>query len=108
MRQVVVCVAGLIVVAAVLAAQEHSYTPADIENGSRLYQSSCAGCHGPGGDMVPGIDLFRNQFRRATTDVEIIGIVQTGIPGTTMPPSSFTPTEAGAIVAFLRSAAPAE
>jgi putative heme-binding domain-containing protein len=91
---------------ATLAAQEHSYTPADIENGSRLYQSSCAGCHGPGGDMVPGIDLLRNQFRRATSDVEIIRIIQAGIPGTTMPPSSFTETQAGAIVAFLRAAAP--
>jgi putative heme-binding domain-containing protein len=106
MRQVLVCGAFLLLIAAAMAAQEHSYTQADIENGSRLYQSSCAGCHGPGGDMVPGIDLLRNQFRRATTDVEIIGIIQTGISGTTMPPSSFTTTEAGSIVAFLRSAAP--
>jgi putative heme-binding domain-containing protein len=107
MRQVLSCVVGLVLVAAVLAAQEHSYTAADIENGSRLYQSSCAGCHGPGGDMVPGIDLLRNQFRRATSDVEIIAIIRTGIQGTTMPPSSFSETEAGTIVAFLRSAAPA-
>ena len=107
MRQICVCVAGLALVGAVMAAQEHSYTQADIENGSRLYQSSCAGCHGPGGDMVPGIDLLRNQFRRATSDVEIVGIIRQGIPGTTMPPSSFTETQAGTIVAFLRSAAPA-
>jgi putative heme-binding domain-containing protein len=106
MRQVLLCLAGLIATAAVVAAQEHSYTQADIENGSRLYQSSCAGCHGPGGDLVPGIDLLRNQFRRATNDVEIIRIVREGIAGTTMPPSSFSATEAGAIVAFLRSAAP--
>jgi len=107
MRQLVVCTAGLVVIAAVIAAQEHSYTQADIENGSRLYQSTCAGCHGPSGDMVPGIDLLRNQFRRATSDVEIIRIIQAGIPGTTMPPSSFSETEAGTIVAFLRVAAPA-
>jgi putative heme-binding domain-containing protein len=106
MRQLFVCCAGLVLIAAVMAAQEHSYTQADIENGSRLYQSSCAGCHGPGGDMVPGIDLLRNQFRRATSDVEIIRIIQAGIPGTTMPPTSFTGTQAGTIVAFLRSAAP--
>jgi cytochrome c oxidase cbb3-type subunit III len=107
MRQALVSVAGLVLLAAAMTAQEHSYTPADIDNGSRLYQSSCAGCHGPGGDMVPGVDLLRNQFRRATTDVEIIRIVREGIPGTTMPPSSFTETQAGTIVAFLRSAAPA-
>src|SRR5262245_29403387 len=97
-------IAKVVLAAAIAGAQEHSYTPADIENGARLYQSSCAGCHGPNGDMVPGIDLLRGQFRRATTDVEIIRIIQSGIPGTTMPPSSFTETQAGTIVAFLRSA----
>ena len=49
----------MLVMASAPAAQEHSYTAADIENGSRLYQSSCAGCHGPNGDMVPGIELLR-------------------------------------------------
>ena len=92
---------------AVLPAQEHSYTQADIDNGARLYQGSCAGCHGPNGDMVPGIELYRGQFRRATSDVDIIRIVQSGIPGTTMPPSSFTDSQAGSIVAYLRSRAPA-
>src|SRR5438128_6159850 len=99
---------GLIVLAsAAVLAQEHSYSPADVENGARLYQSSCAGCHGPNGDMVPGIDLHRGPFRRATTDAEIIRIIQSGIPGTTMPPSSFSDAQAGAIVAYLRTAAPA-
>src|SRR6476660_6368099 len=100
-------VIGLLMLAvAVAAAQEHSYTQADIENGARLYQSSCAGCHGPNGDMVPGIELQRGQFRRATTDTEIMRIIQLGIPGTTMPPSSFSEAQTGAIVAFLRSSAP--
>ncbi len=93
--------------AATAGAQPHSYTQADVENGARLYQSSCAGCHGPSGDMVPGIELQRGEFRRATNDVEIIRIIQAGIPGTTMPPSSFSDAQAGSIVAFLRSAAPA-
>jgi putative heme-binding domain-containing protein len=96
----------MLVMASGLAAQEHSYTAADIENGSRLYQSSCAGCHGPNGDMVPGIELLRGQFRRATGDTEIMRIIRAGIPGTTMPPSSFTEAQAGTIVAYLRSMAP--
>src|SRR5712691_7971544 len=98
---------GVPMAASALFAQEHGYTPADIEDGSRLYQSSCAGCHGPTGDMVPGIDLMRGQFRRGSTDTEIIRIIQAGIPGTTMPPSSFSETQAGTIVAYLRSMAPA-
>jgi putative heme-binding domain-containing protein len=101
------CGSALLFVVSAVAAQEHSYTQADIENGARLYQSSCAGCHGPNGDMVPGIELQRGRFRRATSDTEIMRIIQLGIPGTTMPPSSFSEAQAGTIVAFMRSAAPA-
>jgi putative heme-binding domain-containing protein len=101
------CGAGVLLFASMLSAQEHSYTQADIENGSRLYQSSCAGCHGPNGDMVPGVELQRGRFRRGSSDTEIMRIIQLGNPGTTMPPSNFTEAQAGTIVAFLRSAAPA-
>ena len=108
MRVVRVCV--FIVAAAsaagTVAAQEHSYTPADIENGSRIFQSTCAGCHGQNGDGVAGIDLSRGQFRRGTSDTEIIKIIQTGIPGTTMPPSGFAEAQAATIVAYLRSMGP--
>jgi putative heme-binding domain-containing protein len=90
---------------AAVAAQEHSYTPADIENGSRLFQSTCAGCHGEKGDGVAGIDLSRGQFRRATSDTDLIKVIQTGIPGTTMPPHSLTDQQAGSIVAYLRNMA---
>jgi len=86
-------------------AQQHSYTPADIENGSRLYQGSCAGCHGASGDGIPGIDLGRGQFRRVATDDELVYVIRSGIPGTTMPPSGFSSDQAGAIVAYLRSVA---
>lgn len=106
-RRVLFCASGVLLFASAVAAQEHSYTQADIENGARLYQSSCAGCHGPNGDMVPGIELQRGRFRRGTSDTEIMRIIQLGIPDTTMPPSSFSDAQAGAIVAFLRSAAPA-
>ena len=87
------------------AAQEHSYTPADIESGSRVFQSTCAGCHGQNGDGVAGIDLSRGQFRRGTSDNDIIKIIQTGIPGTTMPPHNLTDTEASTVVAYIRNMA---
>jgi putative heme-binding domain-containing protein len=101
------CAAALMLPASPAIGQQHSYTPADIENGSRLYQSSCAGCHAPTGDGVPGVDLVRGQFRRATTDSELVVIIRQGIPGTTMPPSSFSGAEADTIVAFLRNMATA-
>jgi putative heme-binding domain-containing protein len=84
-------------------AQDHSYTPADIENGGRLYQTTCAGCHGPAGDEIPGVALGRGVFKRGTSDTDLIAIIKTGIPGTAMPPHTFSDQEAGQLVAYLRN-----
>lgn len=97
--------AATVITAKAAKAQEHGYTAADIENGGRLFQSSCAGCHGTTGDGVPGLDLRRGQYRRATSDVEIAAIIRSGIPGTTMPPSGFSEAQAMTIVAYLRNMA---
>jgi putative heme-binding domain-containing protein len=105
-RRSLLCAAGMVVIASLSSAQDHGYTPADVENGTRLYQASCAGCHGLNGDGIPGIDLARGQFQRATSDTELIGIIRAGIPGTTMPPSGFAEAQAATIVAYLRSMAP--
>jgi cytochrome c oxidase cbb3-type subunit 3 len=86
-----------------VGAQEHGYTPADIENGGRLFQSSCAGCHGQDGAGVPGIELARGQFRRGTSDTDLINIIKAGIPGTAMPPHNFTDAQAATVVAYLRN-----
>jgi putative heme-binding domain-containing protein len=85
------------------AAQDHSYTQADIESGGRLYQTTCAGCHGPGGDEIPGVALGRGVFKRGTSDTDIIVIIQKGVPGTAMPPHTFSDQEAAQIVAYLRN-----
>jgi putative heme-binding domain-containing protein len=101
------CAAVLAAVALVgaVAAQDHAYTPADIDNGTRLYQASCAGCHGDAGDGVAGVELARGQFRRGTSDVELTRIIQSGIPGTAMPPHAFSDAEASAVVAYVRNMA---
>jgi putative heme-binding domain-containing protein len=90
---------------AAVFAQGHGYTPQDIENGGQLYQANCTACHGPDGDGVPGTDMGRGTFRRATADDEVVRIIIGGIPGTAMPPSSFSEGQAGTIVAYLRSLA---
>ncbi len=84
---------------------QHVYTNADVENGGRLYASSCATCHGPRGDNVRGVSLFSGSFRRAATDDEVTRIIISGVPGTSMPPNPYSEAEAGMIVAFLRRAA---
>jgi putative heme-binding domain-containing protein len=86
---------------------QHSYTPADIEDGGRLYQANCARCHGPDGDGVAGVNLGRGQFKRVTNDDEIVRTIIKGVAGTGMPPGNFSESEAGTIVAYLRSAAAA-
>src|SRR2546423_4051895 len=86
-----------------LAAQHD--TAQDIDDGGRVFRSTCANCHGPDGDEVAGIDLGRNIFRRAKTDQDLIQIIRTGVPGTAMPASDMPVAQAEQIVAYLRSVA---
>jgi len=81
---------------------QHEYSPGDIQDGQRLFRSSCALCHGQEGDGVPGVDLGHGKFKRATTDEDLVSIIQKGIPGTAMPPHSYRDFQAGTIVAYLR------
>lgn len=80
-------------------------TDADIEDGGRVFQNTCANCHGPDGDNVAGIDLGRGQFRRALTDQDLAQIIRNGIPGTPMPATNFTEEQAAKVVAYLRATA---
>jgi putative heme-binding domain-containing protein len=84
---------------------QHEYPATDVENGGRLFLASCAACHGPDGDGVAGVDLGRGQFRRASTDEDLVRIIRTGIPNTGMPPNNISEVNAGNIVAYLRTIA---
>jgi cytochrome c oxidase cbb3-type subunit III len=87
-----------------LAAQ-HSYGPADIEDGGKLFRANCVACHGPEGTLVDGVDLGHGKFRHASTEEGVIRIIQDGIPGTAMPPNKLTDFQAGTILAYLHEAA---
>jgi cytochrome c oxidase cbb3-type subunit III len=96
-----------LLVAAALFAQ-HSYSPADIEDGGRLYRANCATCHGPDGNALPNADLSLGKFRRAPTgsEDELVKIMEKGIPGTAMPANeSLNDFQAATVVAYLRSVA---
>ena len=88
-----------------LAAQPRPSSTADVEDGQRLFVGSCANCHGPDGDAVPGVELAHGRFRRASSDAELVEIIRRGIPGTAMPPGNYANTQATQIVAYLRSLA---
>jgi cytochrome c oxidase cbb3-type subunit III len=85
--------------------QDHpgQYSSADVEAGARVYNAQCAQCHGVNGDMVPGVDLRRGQFRRATSDDELTEVVTTGVPGAGMPPFALQPQEITGVIAFIRA-----
>ncbi|PWT80887.1 MAG: hypothetical protein C5B57_11535 [Blastocatellia bacterium] len=87
----------------VLAAQQSNYTASDIESGRQLYQANCTGCHGPEGDGVSGVNFGSGRFRRGSSDDQLVRIIIGGIPGTAMPPSNFSESQAGTIVAYVRS-----
>lgn len=105
MKAIWVCAAVL--AGGVLLAQEpHQYTPADVEQGGRLFGQNCTGCHGPDGNQIAGIDLGRLKLRRPMSDDEIIGIIRSGIPGTPMPSfTNLSEGQAGMIVGYLHSTA---
>jgi len=87
--------------AGALLAQQ-TYPPGDVEDGRRLYVASCAVCHGPEGESVPGVELDHGKFRHGSADEEIVDIIRKGIPGTAMPPHAFSVFQARTVVAYLR------
>src|SRR5262245_35298876 len=98
------CAIGVLVFCgALLLAQQHSYSPEDVENGARLYQANCLACHGQDGDLIPGANLRRGEFRRGSSDDDLMQVISSGIPGTAMPPHNFVTSQLFAIVSFLRS-----
>jgi putative heme-binding domain-containing protein len=95
----------LLVSTARIRAQEHvgQYSQADVETGFNLYNANCITCHGSNGDSVPGVNLRGGQFRRAVTDSDLNRLIQTGIPGTAMPPGRFNTGELAGLVAYIRA-----
>lgn len=84
---------------------QQNYTPSDIEAGGNLFRANCVTCHGPDGDGVEGVELARGQFRRASSDDDLVGIIRNGIPNTAMPPGNYSEPNARTIVAYIRSMA---
>jgi putative heme-binding domain-containing protein len=95
----------LLCVNLLLAAQERvgQYSQVDVETGFNLFNAHCFTCHGADGDSVPGVNLRSGQFRRVASDSDLNRLIQTGLPGTAMPPGRFSTGELAALVAYVRS-----
>ena len=101
----ILATAGVLATAGPLVAQQAPYTAVDVEDGGRLFLATCAACHGPDGEAVPGVDLGHGQFRRASSEDDLVNVIRRGIAGTAMPPSNYSNVQATQIVAYLRSLA---
>jgi putative heme-binding domain-containing protein len=102
-RSVVAGLAWAGVVVASPATAQHA-TAFDLEDGKRVYQASCANCHGPDGNLIAGIDFGRGVYRRAYSDDDMAALIVAGIPNTPMPPNpAMSREQALRVVEFLRS-----
>ncbi len=99
---------GLLLATAFLpmCAQSPSATPAQTNDpGAINFSTNCSGCHGSdgrGGERAPNIATARNIV--SLSDVDLVSIVNKGVPGTGMPSFGFL-GEQGVkdVVAHLRS-----
>lgn len=103
MRITLALAAAGVLCAASAAAQDHTYSTADIATGVRLYGAQCAGCHGPNGDMVNGVDLRRGRFRRSVSDDDLAKVIATGAGGGAMPGFNLAAAETTGLIAFIRA-----
>lgn len=60
-------------------------TPADLEEGRKLYRLNCGVCHGMKGDSGRGARLAVRKHRHGNSDAALFRVIQNGVPGTEMP-----------------------
>lgn len=96
MRAVVVL--GLLVSALSFGADKES-----VAAGRQRFRESCAACHGANAQGGRGPSLAKNADLTRITDQQLSGIIQHGIPGTSMPPFPMSDDKASQVVAYIRS-----
>jgi cytochrome c oxidase cbb3-type subunit III len=83
--------------------------PAAVREGASLFRANCSPCHGlsaQGGGRGP--DLTAGRWFHGSSDADIFRTITRGVPGTEMPANGFDDSETWAILAYLRSLAPAK
>ncbi len=97
---------GMACGAGLLAGQSARRMPNEqaIAQGREIYNRSCTICHGlegAAGDRGPALTGGRRYLR--STDKELSSAIQSGIPGTAMPPSGLPADDIQRVVAYIRS-----
>src|SRR5881394_2057750 len=103
-RTALLCATAVLVAGLGARASAQHATAFDIEDGKRVFQTSCANCHEPDGNLIAGIDFGRGVFRRPFTNDELAATIIGGIANTPMPPNpGMSKEQAARIVDYLRS-----
>jgi cytochrome c oxidase cbb3-type subunit III len=84
--------------------QDHQYSASEVQAGLKLYTAECTLCHGPNGDLMSGIDLRRQRFRRAVSDDDLARVISNGVADAGMPAfGQLTPADVRTLIAFIRA-----
>jgi cytochrome c oxidase cbb3-type subunit III len=98
----IIC-ALVLIAAPVCLAQQAEQRLALIEQGLLVYETNCATCHDKDGGGIEGIDFAKGTYKRVKSDEDFIRLVNSGIPGTGMPPFDIQRGQMRALVAYVRS-----
>jgi cytochrome c oxidase cbb3-type subunit 3 len=97
--------ASVVLLATLVAAQEAAVSPEELSRGRRLFEASCARCHGVegvGGETGP--TLNQPTLERAPDDEALSQVILNGIRGTEMPGTRYLNDHQVAILAaYVRS-----
>jgi cytochrome c oxidase cbb3-type subunit 3 len=85
------------------ASAARSQTETDLADGKATFRGNCAFCHGLVGGGGRGPILNTGRFLHGSTDDDIKGVIQNGVPGTNMPSFDFEKDELAHLVAYIRS-----
>lgn len=77
--------------------------PRAIASGSKLYTTSCGGCHGPDGSGGRGPNLVRRALWHPLSDDAIFRAIREGVPGADMPPTKLPDDQTWQLVAFIHA-----
>jgi len=100
--RVLAAAAAVVLAAAPVGAQDHTYSSTDIATGVRIYGAQCQLCHGATGDTVAGVNLRLGRFRRAVTDDDLAQVIAKGVPPA-MPAFTFPADDTRGLIAFIRA-----
>jgi mono/diheme cytochrome c family protein len=65
--------------------QNQPVAPNEVMDFGRLFATNCAGCHGAAGEFGPAPPLNDPLFVTIISDEDLLGVIQSGRPGTPMP-----------------------